>query len=36
MNKKTIHKKEQNIPGAKMSLDQLVVAQPGLVPRISG
>ena len=36
MNKKKIRKKEQNFPGAKISTDQLVVAQPGLVPRISG
>ena len=34
--RKTIRKKEQNFPGAKVSTDQLVVAQPGLVPRISG
>ena len=36
MNRKTIRKKDQNFPGAKVSTDQLVVAQPGLVPRISG
>ena len=36
MNKKIIRKKDQNFPGAKVSMDQLVVAQPGLLPRISG
>ena len=33
---KTIRKPDENFPGAKISVDQLVVAQPGLVPRISG
>ena len=33
---KSIRKKQDNFPGAKISTDQLVVAQPGLVPRISG
>ena len=33
---KTIRKEKENFPGAKVSIDQLVVAQPGLVPRISG
>ena len=36
MNRKTIRKKEQNFPGTKVSTDQLVVAQPVLVSRISG
>ena len=31
-----IKKSEHSSPGAKVSTDQLVVAQPGLVPRISG
>ena len=35
-NKKNIRKPNQNYPGAKISTDQLVVAQPGLVPRLSG
>ena len=35
-NLKTIRKKHENYAGAKVSVDQLVVAQPGLVPRISG
>ena len=33
---KTIRKPNEAYPGAKVSVDQLVVAQPGLVPRISG
>ena len=33
---KKIRKAHENFPGAKVSIDQLVVAQPGLVPRISG
>ena len=33
---KHIRNDEQKVPGAKVSTDQLVVAQPGLVPRISG
>ena len=35
-NVKTIRKESENFAGAKVSVDQLVVAQPGLVPRISG
>ena len=35
-NLKHIRKETDNVPGAKVSTDQLVVAQPGLVPRISG
>ena len=35
-NRKSIRKETQNFLGAKVSTDQLVVAQPGLVPRISG
>ena len=35
-NRKSIRKENQNFPGAIVSTDQLVVAQPGLVPRISG
>lgn len=35
-NVSTIRKESDNYPGAKVSVDQLVVAQPGLVPRISG
>ena len=34
--KKEIRKPNENYPGARVSIDQLVVAQPGLVPRISG
>ena len=33
---KHIQKEHQNVPGAKVSTDQLDVAQQGLVPRISG
>ena len=33
---KTIRKENENFAGARVSVDQLVVAQPGLVPRISG
>ena len=33
---KSIRKNQDNFPGAKVSTDQLVVAQPGQVPRISG
>ena len=36
MNKNTICKKDQNFPGANIATDQLVVAQPCLVLRISG
>ena len=35
-NLKTIRKENDNYPGATVSTDQLVVAQPGLVPRMSG
>ena len=35
-NVNTIRKEAENYAGAKISVDQLVVAQPGLVPRISG
>ena len=35
-NSKQIRKPAQNYPGAKVSTDQIVVAQPGLVPRLSG
>ena len=35
-NRKSIRKENQNFPGAKVFTEQLVVAQPGLVPRISG
>ena len=35
-NLKHIRKETDDAPGAKVSTDQLVVAQPGLVPRISG
>ena len=35
-NLKTIRKEHENYAGARVSVDQLVVAQPGLVPRISG
>ena len=35
-NIKHIRRDEDNTPGAKVSTDQLVVAQPGLVPRLSG
>jgi len=35
-NVKSIRKDKENYPGAKVSTDQLVVAQPGLVPRMSG
>ena len=35
-NLRHIQKAKDNSPGAKVSTDQLVVAQPGLVPRISG
>ena len=35
-NIKHIRKESENYPGAKVSTDQLVVAQPGLVPRLSG
>jgi len=35
-NIKKIKKVEHNYPGAKVSTDQLVVAQPGLVPKFSG
>jgi hypothetical protein len=31
-----IQKKSDNYPGAKASLDHLVLAQPGLIPQISG
>jgi len=34
--RKTIRKDDETYPGAKVSTDQLVVAQPGLVPRLSG
>ena len=34
-NVRTIHKNDENYAGAKVSVDQLVIAQPGLVPRIS-
>ena len=33
---KHIRREDLNVPGAKVSTDQLVVAQPGIVPRISG
>ena len=33
---KSIRKPSQNYAGAKVSIDQLVVAQPGLVPRMDG
>jgi len=33
---RSIRKANENFPGAKVSTDQLVVAQPGLVPRLSG
>ena len=33
---KHIRKSQENYPEAKVSTDQLVVAQPGLVPRLSG
>ena len=33
---KHICKGSDNIPGAKVSVDQIVVAQPGLMPRLSG
>ena len=35
-NLKHIQKDDQNQPGNKVSTDQIVVAQPGLVPRLSG
>jgi len=35
-NLKSIHKVDQNFPGAKVSTDQTVVTQPGLVPQLSG
>ena len=35
-NMKHIRKDNEHVPGAKISTDQLVVAQPGLVPRLSG
>ena len=35
-NMKHIRRENENVPGAKVSMDQLVVAQPGLVPRLSG
>ena len=33
---KSIRKANENYPGAKVLMDQLVVPQPGLVPRLSG
>ena len=33
---RSIRKENENFAGAKVSIDQLVVAQPGLVPHISG
>ena len=35
-NIKQIKKERDNYPGAKISTDQLIVTQPGLVPRLSG
>ena len=33
---RSIRKENENFAGAKVSIDQLAVSQPGLVPRISG